>query len=84
MVVPRIRTITFWGLYWDTLILGNYHMSRQAPWALGRQSNEELNFKLAPVGALGIHSRCSRALALPSQVASSLGYEISGGLVSRV
>ena len=82
MVVPIIRTIIFWGLYWDTRVLGNYHMSRQAPWALGRQSNEELNFKLAPLGALG--SRCSRALALPSQVASSLGYEISGGLVSRV
>ena len=25
MGVPIIRTIVFWGLYWGTLILGNYH-----------------------------------------------------------
>ena len=25
--VPIIRTIVYWGLYWGTLILGNYHMS---------------------------------------------------------
>ena len=24
--VPIIRIIVFWGLYWVTLILGNYHM----------------------------------------------------------
>ena len=24
--VPIIRTIVFWGLYWGTLILGNYHI----------------------------------------------------------
>ena len=26
--VPIIRTIVYWGLYWGTLILGNYHI----PW----------------------------------------------------
>ena len=25
--VPIIRTIVFWGLYWGTLILGNYHIA---------------------------------------------------------
>ena len=24
--VPIIRNITFWGLYWGPLILGNYHL----------------------------------------------------------
>ena len=24
--VPIIRTIIFWGLYWGSLILGNYHI----------------------------------------------------------
>ena len=24
--VPIIRSIVFWGLYWGTLILGNYHI----------------------------------------------------------
>ena len=24
--VPIIRTIVFWGLYWGTLIWGNYHV----------------------------------------------------------
>ena len=24
--VPIIRTIVFWGLYWGSLILGNYHI----------------------------------------------------------
>ena len=24
--VPIIRTVVYWGLYWGTLILGNYHM----------------------------------------------------------
>ena len=24
--VPIIRTIVYWGLYWGTLILGNYHI----------------------------------------------------------
>ena len=24
--VPIIRTIVFWGLYWGSPILGNYHM----------------------------------------------------------
>ena len=27
LVVPIIRTIVFWGLYWGPLILGNYHLS---------------------------------------------------------
>ena len=26
MGVPRIRIIVFWGLYGDTLILGNHHL----------------------------------------------------------
>ena len=26
--VPIIRTIVYWGLYWGTLILGNYHLAR--------------------------------------------------------
>ena len=25
--VPIIRTIVFWGLYWGSLILGNYHIN---------------------------------------------------------
>ena len=25
MGVPLIRTVVFWGLYWGTSILGNYH-----------------------------------------------------------
>ena len=25
--VPIIRTIVFWGLYWGSLILGNYHVA---------------------------------------------------------
>ena len=25
--VPIIRTIVYWGLYWDTLILGNYYIN---------------------------------------------------------
>ena len=24
--VPIIRIIVYWGLYWGTLILGNYHV----------------------------------------------------------
>ena len=28
--VPIIRTIVYWGLYWGTLILGNYHVSSHA------------------------------------------------------
>ena len=24
--VPTIRTIVYWGLYWGTLILGDYHI----------------------------------------------------------
>ena len=24
--VPMMRTILYWGLYWGTLILGNYHL----------------------------------------------------------
>ena len=27
--VPIIRTIVYWGLYWGTLILGNYHFGVQ-------------------------------------------------------
>ena len=26
--VPIIRTITYWGLYWGPLILGNYHIRK--------------------------------------------------------
>ena len=26
-VVPKIRTIVFWGLDWGPLILGNYHLA---------------------------------------------------------
>ena len=24
--IPIVRTIVFWGLYWDSPILGNYHV----------------------------------------------------------
>ena len=24
--IPMMRTILYWGLYWGTLILGNYHL----------------------------------------------------------
>ena len=27
--VPIIRTIIFWGLYWGSLIEGNYHLALQ-------------------------------------------------------
>ena len=27
--VPIIRTIVYWGLYWGTLILGNYHIMQR-------------------------------------------------------
>ena len=26
LVVPIIRTIVYWGLYWGPLILGSYHI----------------------------------------------------------
>ena len=26
--VPAVRTVVFWGLYWDPPILGNYHIMR--------------------------------------------------------
>ena len=29
--VPIRRTIIFWGLYWGTPILGNYHLARRLP-----------------------------------------------------
>ena len=29
--VPIIRTVLFWGLYWGTLILGNYHINLIGP-----------------------------------------------------
>ena len=28
--VPIIRTIVFWGLFWGSLILGNYHLGSRA------------------------------------------------------
>ena len=34
--VPIIRTIVYWGLYWGTLILGNYHV---VLWELGKSRN---------------------------------------------
>ena len=27
--VPVISTIVYWGLYWGTLILGNYHIKQE-------------------------------------------------------
>ena len=32
--VPTIRTVVFWGLYWGSLILGNYHIlsGKGPPW----------------------------------------------------
>ena len=35
MGVPIIRTIVFWGLYWDALILGNYHIVGLGFWVRG-------------------------------------------------
>ena len=29
--VPIIRTMIYWGLYWGTLILGNYHLTFMCP-----------------------------------------------------
>ena len=28
LAVPIRKTTVFWGLYWDSLILGNYHIDR--------------------------------------------------------
>ena len=27
--VPIIRAIVYWGLYWGTLIWGNYHLAKE-------------------------------------------------------
>ena len=32
--VPIIRTIVYWGLYWGTLILGNYHIPWHTSWCI--------------------------------------------------
>ena len=39
LAVPIIRTIIYWGLYWGTLILGNYHTVLTIPIPASATSN---------------------------------------------
>ena len=50
--VPIIRTIVYWGLYWGTPILGNYHL-----YDLVRESKlKGLNLRWNP--EVGLPNRC--------------------------
>ena len=45
--IPIIRTIVYWGLYWGSLILGNYHINFRVRHAVAQFGFERMMRKQA-------------------------------------
>ena len=62
--VPIIRIIVYWGLYWDPLILGNYHFERDQQRRIFQGFVEALPLGLPFLRLFGASAACASKLAL--------------------